>query len=173
MSSTDIWVVLEIGSNFSLPVKASQSIVPHRDTSSYLFPSVDIQGAAIQLILPSNQRSSIVQFEELLADYCAFQSDSKGKGTIELMDEDGQMLGTIDGPWELQEDAGMHKLGYEKDPVLVELPDESDNYRPDQKITVTAAPRNEQDIIPASYQNDWLLKGASLVSKTLVGGESR
>lgn len=169
-SSSDIWVVLEIGNDFSLPVKASQSIVPDRRTSSYTFPSADLPGAAIKLVL-SSQTSSLEAFEELLTDYCAFQSDAKGKGTLELMDEKGQMLGTIDGPWRLEEDAGMHKPGHEKDPVLVELPDENAKYQPDQAVTVTAAPRDGQGAIPASYQNDWLLRGASIVSKTLVDGE--
>lgn len=171
----DIWVVLEIGSNFSFPVRATQTIVPHRDTSSYTFPSADVPGAAVSLILSSGRRdSSIEQFEELLTDYCAFQSDSKGKGTIELMDEKGQLLGTIDGPWRLEEDAAMHKPGFEKDPVLVELPpnDASSSSDVDQKITVSTAPRTEDGAIPAAYQNDWLLKGATLFSKTLVGGST-
>ncbi|UZJ56665.1 hypothetical protein CBS101457_005985 [Exobasidium rhododendri] len=170
--NTDIWVVLEIGTGFSLPVKATQSVVPHRSTSSYDFPSADVSGASIKLTLSGQEKNLNAQFEELLADYCAFQGDEKGKGTFEIMDEKGELLGTIDGPWELQEDAGLHKPGYEKDPVLVELPDENTAYKADQKITISAAPRDDQNTVPATYQNDWLLKGANYVSKTLVGGST-
>jgi spartin len=170
----DMWVVLEIGSNFSFPVRANQTIIPQRNTSSYTFPSSDIPGAAISLVLSTNRQSdSIEQFEELLTDYCAFQSDAKGKGTIELMDEKGQLLGTIDGPWQLEEDAGLHKPGFEKDPVLLELPpDEIGGSSKDQKITVSAAPRTQEGDIPAAYQNDWLFKGANFVSKSLITGSA-
>jgi spartin len=136
-----------------------------------------VPGAAVSLILSAGQRdASVEQFEELLTDYCAFQSDSKGKGTIELMDEKGQLLGTIDGPWHLEEDAAMHKPGFEKDPVLVELPPDgvssSSSSGTDQKIMISAAPRTEDGVIPSAYHNDWLLKGATLLSKTLVGGST-
>lgn len=161
---------MEIGNNFSLPVQATQTVLPQRSDNSYTFPSSEISGAGITLYLSSSQQSNIEQFEELLTDYCAFQTGSKGHGSIELMDEKGEIMGTIDGPWHLEEDAGMHKPGYEKDPVLVELPSEGTSIV-NQKITVSTAPRAEDGTISSAYQNDWLLRGASLVSKTLTGSK--
>lgn len=169
--STDIWVVLEIESGFSLPIKASQRVVPERSSSSYVLPSSDLPGASIRLQLLSKEKSDVEFFEEILSEYCAFHDDATGKGTIELLDDHGDLLGTIDGPWQLKEDPKMRVAGHEKDPVLLELPDEKTEYKADEAVTVTTVPRDESGQLSKQYKDDWLLKGADFISRTVVKGK--
>lgn len=171
-TSTDIWLALEVGPDFSLPVKASQSVIPERQSSAYLLPSSDIPGAAIRLSLDSGDKKALDNFEELLSDYCAFETDSKGEGTLELLDDRGQLLGTIGGAWQLKEDSGLHKPGHGKHPVLIELPEDGASPNASQQVRVSAAPRDERGQLPAAYQNDWLLRGAHLVSRSMEKGSA-
>lgn len=155
-----------------MPIKASQRITPERSTSSYILPSADIPGASIRLQLLDSQGVDVHFLEEILSEYCAFQDDAPaGKGAIELLDDRGELLGTIDGPWQLKEDPKMQAAGHEKDPVLLELPDEKAEYKADEAITVTTVPRDESGNLSKQYEDDWLLKGADFISRTVVRGE--
>lgn len=175
-SSTDLWLALEIGTDFSMPIKSSQTVIPENGkTASYSFPSAEIPDAAIQLTFNTNDRQSLRDFEEILSDYCAFHAFSNTSGSannekakLELLDDEGKLLGTIDGPWQLQEDSTLHKPGHEKDPVILELPEEGSTSQ--QTVQVSAAPRDENGQLSPSYQNDWLLRGANLVSRSLEKG---
>ncbi|MCO5565900.1 hypothetical protein L7F22_019575 [Adiantum nelumboides] len=176
-TSTDLWLALEIGSDFSMPIKSSQTVIPENgNIASYSFPSAEIPDAAIQLIFNTNDRKSLYDFEEILSDYCAFHAFSNTKSgannekaKLELLDDEGKLLGTIDGPWQLQEDSTLHKPGHEKDPVILELPEEGSSSS-QQKVHVSAAPRDENGQLSAAYQNDWLLRGANYVSRSLEMG---
>ena len=178
-TSTDLWLALEVGTEFSMPIKSSQTVIPENGkAASYTFPSAEIPDAAIQLSFNTNDRKSLLDFEEILSDYCAFHafssnandggSSNNEKAKLELLDDEGKLLGTIDGPWQLQEDSTLHKPGHEKDPVILELPEEGSSSQ--QMVQVSAAPRDENGQLSPAYQNDWLLRGANLVSRSLEKG---
>jgi spartin len=170
----DLWLALEIGSDFSLPVKASQTVVPDRQANTYTIPSLDVPGAALVLKIKGGDRDAIRQFENLLTDYCAFPSENKGQGSLELLDDQGQLLGTIDGPWKLTEDPAIHNVGHEKDPVLFELPDQDNPSASgsNQQVLIHAAPRDENGQLPDTYQNDWLLRKAQFLSTSMQKGSA-
>lgn len=176
-TSTDLWLALEIGSDFSMPIKSSQTVIPESGKfATYSFPSSEIPDATIQLSFTTTDQQSIRDFEEILSDYCAFHAINNANGSsknekagLELLDEEGKLLGTIDGPWQLQEDSTLYKPGHEKDPVILELPDEA-NTSQQQSVQVSAAPRDENGQLSPAYQNDWLLRGANYVSRSLEKG---
>jgi spartin len=146
---TDIFLVLSIPStDFTLPLLASQTVLPDRRSNAYVFESQDVPDASIVLYLyssntSSNEKSSsasssrnVSAFEDILASYCAFQDDHspEDRGKIELISaEDGSVLGTVEMPngMVLQEDPSLggwnrsgstsSASGLEKEPVLIDL----------------------------------------------------
>lgn len=173
LRSTDVWLVLSIGSAFALPVKSSQVVQPERSSSSYVFPSSDVPGASIKLFVPVSD-PNVSAFENTLAQYCAFQSDDRSDaGQIELIDESGAVLGTLDGGYTFREDPTLRRKGHEKDPVLVDL----EELEPSE-IESAAVQQGKQykevgvRPVPGADSDDWLLKGASFISRGLIQGST-
>ncbi len=78
--STDLWLVLSIGDDFSLPVPATQQILPQGDTykRSYTFPSVELEGASVKISLPATTNvNTITRFQQILAQYAAYHDDDR------------------------------------------------------------------------------------------------
>jgi len=119
----------------------------------------------------SNPLGLLTEFEDLLSDYCAFVSDdSKDAGQIEVMNKDGQIIGTVISK-RIREDPGLSIKGHEKDPVLLELPPQEMQMEKGSEIsggTITArrAPLNTESKI------DWIVVGAQYVSAGIVKGST-
>ncbi|KAN0066164.1 hypothetical protein ACQY0O_000258 [Thecaphora frezii] len=168
--ATDLWLVLAVGDNFSLPIPAFQSIKPIRngDATSYVMASDDVEGASIRIALPPRtDKAESRRLEEILSQYAAYQDDDPtDKGAIELMDEQGHVLGVVQGQFELEEDGQLSESGHEKDPVLIDLaPEPKATKDIHQTMHVGVAPQ------PQVYEKgDWLLQGADFVSRNLIRG---
>ncbi len=165
--STDLWLVLSIGDEFSLPVAATQTITPQRNATqiSYTFPSVELEGAAIKITLPATtSKEDIARFQQILSQYAAYQDDDlSDAGKMELMDEDGQVIGIVQG-FTVHEADAMSDSGNEKSPVLIDLPPEptSDNEKQDLQV----------DVLSADEKQDWMIRGAEKISRTIINTSS-
>ncbi|SJX60699.1 uncharacterized protein SRS1_11927 [Sporisorium reilianum f. sp. reilianum] len=161
--STDLWLVLSIGDDFSLPVAATQTIMPQGDTSkrAYVFPSLELEGASIKIALPATTNvNDVTRFHQILAQYAAYQDqDRSDAGTMELMDEDGKVLGVVQG-FTVHESVAMSDSGNEKAPVLIDLPPEPTSESEKQDLQV--------DVLSAEEKRDWMLRGADTISRTIV-----
>lgn len=161
--STDLWLVLSVG-DFSLPVAATQTIVPQRSQSqnSYLFPSLELEGASIKVMLPCTaSKSEIARFEQILSQYAAYQDDDRtDAGKIELMDENGKVLGIVQGNFSVHEADSMSEPGNEKTPVLIEFPPEPSIETERQDLDV--------DVLSADEKRDWMIRGADMISHTII-----
>ncbi|PWN48884.1 hypothetical protein IE53DRAFT_388897 [Violaceomyces palustris] len=176
--STDLWLVLNIGPDFSLPVPASQTIRPERSSSSYVLPSHEIENASIRLFLPpSLDRETVKRFDRILSQYSAFEDDDRSDvGQIELMDDTGQVVGTLMGGFSVKEDPGINRPGHNKDPVLIDLPPNSvQDQRSDKpptasslQFTVSPVPLQGGGSDEEEDRNDWLLKGADYISRGII-----
>lgn len=169
--ATDLWLVLAIGEDHSIPVPATQSIKPVREasgSSTYVFPSTELEGAAIQISLPTQTPQDIrKRFEQILSQYAAFQDDDRSDlGTVELMDQDGRVLGVIQGNYTVAEDNQLKQPGNEKTPVYIDLPEKAAGPTdPSQQIHVGLVPKGE-----AREKGDWMLKSADFLSRNIVRG---
>ncbi|KAJ1030073.1 hypothetical protein NDA16_000986 [Ustilago loliicola] len=161
--STDLWLVLSIG-DFSLPIAATQTIIPQRGQSqtSYLFPSLELEGASIKITLPATtSQSDIARFEQILSQYAAYQDDDRSDaGKIELMDENGKVLGVVQGNFSVHEADSMSDSGNEKAPVLIDLPPEPSVETERQDLQV--------DVLSADEKRDWMIRGADMISRTII-----
>ncbi|CCF51118.1 hypothetical protein NDA11_002113 [Ustilago hordei] len=161
--STDLWLVLSIG-DLSLPVAATQTIVPQRGQSqnSYIFPSLELEGASIKITLPaSTSQTELARFEQILSQYAAYQDDDRvDAGSIELMDEDGKVLGVLQGNFAVHEADSMSDSGNEKAPVLIDLPPEPSMESERQDLQV--------DVLSADEMRDWMIKGADMISRSII-----
>ncbi|CEH19463.1 hypothetical protein CBOM_06785 [Ceraceosorus bombacis] len=169
LQDTDIWLVLSIGNDFSLPIPSTQRVFPDRSSASYNFPQPDT-GASIRIYLSSHDAASQGlrdAFEDVLAQYCAFASDDRSDaGQIELLDEHGQVMGTLAGSYNFKEDSSLSAVGAEKQPVLVDLEDLS-------SAANGTGHKKDVDVRPApTFQDDWLLKGANYISRGIVNGST-
>lgn len=172
--------MLNVG-EFSLPIKASQKIEPKRSSasSSYILPSLEISDLSVEIFFPSTaQKAQISEFEDLLSDYCAFASDDTSHlGQIEIMNEDGEVIGVVISKGGIEEDPDLKIKGHEKDPVLLELPPRAmeqgkESEVADQRILkVTRASVSAQSAA-SSRDNHWMITGAQYVSSGLVKGSS-
>ncbi|TKY90874.1 hypothetical protein EX895_000872 [Sporisorium graminicola] len=161
--STDLWLVLSIGDDFSLPVAATQTIIPQGDTSkrAYIFPSLELEGASIKIALPATTNvADVTRFHQILSQYAAYQDqDRSDAGTMELMDEDGKVLGVVQG-FTVHESDAMSDSGNEKAPVLIDLPPEPTSESEKQNLEV--------DVLSAEEKRDWLIRGADTISRTII-----
>lgn len=161
--STDLWLVLSIGDDFSLPVPATQQILPQGDTykRSYTFPSVELEGASVKISLPATTNvNTITRFQQILAQYAAYHDEDRSDaGAMELMDEDGQVLGVVQG-FTVHESDAVSDSGNEKAPVLIDLPPEAASESERQDLEV--------DVLSADEKRDWMIKGADTISRSIV-----
>lgn len=161
--STDLWLVLSIGDEFSLPVAATQTITPQRSgtQNSYLFPSLELEGASIKIALPATtSQSDVDRFQQILSQYAAYQDDDRSDaGAMELMDEDGKVIGVVQG-FTVHEADAMSDSGNEKAPVIIDLPPEPTSESEKQDLEV--------DVLSADEKRDWLIRGADMISRTIV-----
>ncbi|TDL14306.1 hypothetical protein BD410DRAFT_846150 [Rickenella mellea] len=82
--------------------------------------------------------------------------DADLKGRLVLVDEDdGEVVGTLGDQFTITEDKGLREQGMEKDPVVVELPEDDAG----RDVFVHAIPYEHQDVI---------MKGATLLSRGIV-----
>lgn len=162
--STDLWLVLSIGDEFSLPIAATQTIVPQRTATqtAYELPSPELEGASIKIKLPSTTSSSdITRFQQILSQYAAYQDDDRSDaGMIELMDEDGKVLGVMQGNFTIHEADAMSDSGNEKAPVLIDLPPEPTSDSEKQNVDI--------DVLSADEKRDWMIRGADVISRTII-----
>ncbi|GAC99398.1 expressed protein [Pseudozyma hubeiensis SY62] len=160
---TDLWLVLSIGDDFSLPVAATQTIIPQGDTSkrSYVFPSLELEGASIKIALPATTSiADMKRFEQILSQYAAYHDEDRSDaGTMELMDEDGKVIGVVQG-FTVRESDAMSDAGNEKAPVLIDLPPEPISESEKQNVDV--------DVLSAEEKRDWMIKGADTISRTII-----
>lgn len=160
---TDLWLVLSIGEDFSLPVAATQTIIPQGETynRSYVFPSLELEGASIKIALPATTGvADITRFQQILSQYAAYQDEDRSDaGTMELMDEDGKVLGVVQG-FTVHESDAMSDSGNEKAPVLIDLPPEPTSESEKQDAQV--------DVLSAEEKRDWMLRGADSISRTII-----
>ncbi len=78
---------------------------------------------------------------------------------MELMDEDGQVLGVVQG-FTVHESDAVSDSGNEKAPVLIDLPPEAASESERQDLEV--------DVLSADEKRDWMIKGADTISRSIV-----
>ena len=161
--ATDLWLVLSIGDDFSLPVAATQTIIPQGDLfkRSYVFPSLELEGASIKIALPpTTSMAHVSRFQQILSQYAAYHDEDRSDaGAMELMDEDGRVIGVIQD-FTVHESDAMSDSGNEKAPVLIELPPEPTNDSVKQNA--------EADVLSAEERRDWMIRGADTISRTII-----
>lgn len=147
-----------------MPIRSAQRVHPERSTSSYHFPSLDVPDAALRLTLPGASEDDRQALEDTLAQYCAFATDdAPGTGKIELLNEHGEVMGTLQGDYQFKEHADMRASGSEKNPVLIDL-DELTAGKQSREVAVRPLPAAVQQ------SDDWILKGATYISSGIVAG---
>lgn len=81
--------------------------------------------------------------------------DADLKGRLVLVDEeDGEIVGTLGEQFHIREDKSLHAKGHEKDPVVVDLPDEGLEPGKTPEVYIQVVPYEQQDL---------LMKTASLI----------
>ena len=132
----DVWLVLR-HNNFELPLSAADTIYHSRINNTFTFKSPD--GPVVAALPPpmtSGAAEDIETFEVLLAQYGVLQQvdptapgdDGDLKGRLVLVDEDdGNIVGTLGEGINIREDPNVREPGREKEPIVVELPDEGSN----------------------------------------------
>ncbi|PWZ01364.1 hypothetical protein BCV70DRAFT_198793 [Testicularia cyperi] len=162
--ATDLWLVLAVGSDFSVPVPANQIIKPHRAQSvnSYILPSQEVSGASVKLTLPAGtDADKVARFQQILSQYSAYQDDDRSDaGAIELMDEDGHVVGVLQGNFNVRETDSLSDAGNEKTPVLIDLPPEPESVSEKQDLNV--------DVLTEDEQKDWMIRGANTISQIII-----
>jgi spartin len=91
--------------------------------------------------------------------------DGDLKGRLVLVDEgNGQVVGMLDDRFNIREDAGMHAAGSEKDPVVVEIPEEEDepSVESDGEEGISAKRETFVYTIPVD-DSDWISQTAGFL----------
>ncbi|KAJ7603494.1 hypothetical protein FB45DRAFT_960379 [Roridomyces roridus] len=92
------------------------------------------------------------------------KADSKElRGHLVLVNQDnGEVVGEFDRKFTVQEDPALGAKGHEGDPVVIELNESDDNYDANAlQLFARAIPPEQQD---------WITKGATMVSHAITGG---
>lgn len=123
--------------------------------------SLELEGASIKIALPATTNvADVTHFHQILSQYAAYQDqDRSDAGTMELMDEDGKVLGVVQG-FTVHESDAMSDSGNEKAPVLIDLPPEPTSESEKQNLEV--------DVLSAEEKRDWLIRGADTISRTII-----
>lgn len=158
-SERDVWLVLRLN-DFETIISPIQTVTHLRYQRQFTIPAED--GGHITLTVPPPVNEAAMEdlesLEVLLSQYGALQeidpagpTPAKGetKGRLVLVDEDnGAMLGTLGEQFHIREDPGLVSTGHEKDPVVIEIPEQGE-----QVFVHNIAP-DEQD---------WLLRSAGYI----------
>ncbi|KDQ18620.1 hypothetical protein BOTBODRAFT_42255 [Botryobasidium botryosum FD-172 SS1] len=162
----DVWLVLRLNTTFEMPIVPTQDILHSRSAGTYRFPRPNGQ---VVLNLPKPQTPAEVEDQEtlevLLSQYAVLQemdsdkvdrdrgvgigagagvqSESDAKGRLVLVDEvDGSIVGTLEDQFHIQEDRSINEKGREKDPVIVEIPEDNKH-----DVHVRSVRPDEQDFL--------------------------
>ncbi|KAF8602793.1 hypothetical protein BDV93DRAFT_474193 [Ceratobasidium sp. AG-I] len=160
----DVWLVLRLGS-FETIISPTQAITYSRSQHEFTIPAED--GGVVSLTVPAPMTTAasedLESLEVLLSQYGVLQETGPGaptqaggdkKGHLVLVDEDnGAMLGTLGEQFQIREAPGLVSKGHEKDPVVIEIPEQGD-----QVFVHNIAP-DEQD---------WLLRSAGYISRGIL-----
>ncbi|PVF92540.1 hypothetical protein CPB86DRAFT_791071 [Serendipita vermifera] len=180
--------------SFELPLPATQRILLSRSENRYTLP-MSSTGSTGELVLTlqepktAGDKEDLETLEVILAQYAALQvqetpsnapSSSTGrqvnadpdgdlKGRLVLVDEgNGQVVGTLGDQFNVREDPRLRAEGNEKDPVIVEIP-EDDQSAPG---TPSAGPKKvarEIFVHPINVDDsDWVSKTAGFLSRGVV-----
>lgn len=158
-SERDVWLVLRLNS-FETIISPTQTITHVRSQHQFTIPAED--GGNVTLTVPAPMTDTAVEdlesLEVLLSQYAVVQEVGSGgatptkgdsKGRLVLVDEDnGAMLGTLGEQFQIREDPGLVSRGHEKDPVVVEIPEQG------EQVFVHNISPDEQD---------WLLRSAGYI----------
>ncbi|KAG8749619.1 hypothetical protein FRC14_001221, partial [Serendipita sp. 396] len=186
---------------FEFPIPATQKLILTRHLRQYTLPG--IAGGELVITLPL--ATTPAQFEDaetlevLLSQYAVleirsdppsatgliststpaagYDADGDLKGRLVLVDEDnGQVVGTLDDQFQIQEDSALRTEGREKDPVIVDIPDPAE---PDPSLGQQSWGRNEDGsprvrrtifVHPIVVDDsDWMSKTAGLLGRGIVG----
>ncbi|KAG8737389.1 hypothetical protein FRC10_008267 [Ceratobasidium sp. 414] len=161
----DVWLVLRLNS-FETIISPTQAINHIRAQHQFAIPAED--GGVVSLTVPEPMTAAAVEdlesLEVLLSQYGVLRETGAGtaadkgtgdtKGRLVLVDEDnGAMLGTLGDQFEISEDPGLAAKGYEKDPVVVEIPEQG------EQVYVHNIAPDEQD---------WILRSAGYISRGIL-----
>ncbi|KAF7783260.1 hypothetical protein Agabi119p4_2636 [Agaricus bisporus var. burnettii] len=84
------------------------------------------------------------------------------RGHLVMINEDtGEVIGQVEDRFNIREDPGMYERGHEKDPIVIDVPDE-DGLRESDVNAMEAFAR----IIPPDQQ-DWITKSATVVTHAI------
>ncbi|KZV83483.1 hypothetical protein EXIGLDRAFT_656021 [Exidia glandulosa HHB12029] len=165
----DVWLVVRVD-NFETPIPPTQAILHDRSKGVWTFPGTPTPSTLYLPSVPINSaiREDLDTFEVLLSQYGVVheadgdapagftEKDRDLKGKLVLVDEaDGEVVGSLGEHYVVHEDSSLVKPGREKDPVVVELPDEGGP----PEITVHAVRPEESDA---------LLRSAHFLSRGIV-----
>ncbi|KZT36217.1 hypothetical protein SISSUDRAFT_1063875 [Sistotremastrum suecicum HHB10207 ss-3] len=193
----DVWLVLRLNS-FELPIQPTQLILFSRSNLEYTFTNDD-RDETPPVVLTLNRPTSphenedIETFEVLLSQYGVVHdletdhvidvpSESKQAvqlpqysqgGQLVLVDEnDGQIIGSLEGDFRIKETESVHEKGREKDPVVIDMPEEEGG-----DVYVRTASLEETDTLVwtaaqvsrgITYATDTLASGMNLAANFYV-----
>jgi spartin len=161
----DVYLVLRIDS-FETPLDPSRSIQCSISTGfrHYSFSGGNGENLTVDFPKPSEHESHLQEdfdtFDSILAQYAEFRGPQTNpasprgfgkqedlRGHLVLVNEDsGEIVGELDNQIVVQEDSSLNEKGREKEPVVIELPEEDDA----RAIFVHAIPPEDADIITKS-----------------------
>ena len=172
-AGTDYWLVLSIRnekaqSPFELALPSSVPI-DRIENKSYSIPSPTLPEATIEIALPEDiNNEDLESFEVLLSSYAALPMDKSQqdlRGKLCLVDPtDGHVMGTLDTPAETQEDSSLTEKGNEKQPVFVDMKDET--------VRISAAKDPSFLIRSSQYVSQAVIGGGNLIGKGLAMASS-
>ncbi|KAF7359179.1 Senescence domain-containing protein [Mycena sanguinolenta] len=154
---------------------------------NYTFMATDAEPElVVTIVLPNFPDPHFLEdvevFEGILAQYADFQNgltsdppefipniydkadSDELRGHLVLVNQDnGEVVGEFDKKFSVQEDPALSERGHEKDLVIIEVPESTDNAHYDadaMRIFASAIPPEQQD---------WITKSATMISHAISG----
>jgi spartin len=175
----DVLLVLRIGvgnSAFEAPLDPARTLtvstLPSTQAHRYIFHATrDDTEFSVEVPITTETADDVELFHSVLVGYAtdvrgdaqlqqqqpaqpAEEEEEDLRGRFVLMNEDsGEIVGALDRSVRVHEDPSLGERGHEEDPVVVELPEDADEFDElrDLDVLVRAVPPEDQD---------WMLKGA-------------
>ncbi|KAJ7144893.1 hypothetical protein C8R43DRAFT_1070394 [Mycena crocata] len=166
------------------PTRVIQTNLSESGSRKYTFLPTEADPAELLLTvaMPSFPDAHFLEdveiFESVIAQYADLQgiphetpevnpniydkADSEDlRGHLVLVNQDnGEVVGEFDRKFSVQEDPTLSQAGHERDPVIIELPDDKEWDENVMAIFARAIPPEQQD---------WITKGATIISHAISG----
>ncbi|WVQ72507.1 hypothetical protein IAR50_002063 [Cryptococcus sp. DSM 104548] len=180
----DYWLIIHVGASFELLVTPGELFTPQvtKDSVTYTMASRDVPGASIAFVVPYPQTNAQLEdlesLELLLHQYKSLGAEATAlagiepqswagpalapeelRGKLVLVNNDnGEVLGEMDQNLDMEVDKRVSKED-ENLPVVLDFEQVLEGHQT-LRVKVKTVPEGEQD--------DWLLRGASSISRGLL-----